>query len=34
MAKASKRGLFHKKTLARKISRLAKQVNASAKKAK
>jgi ribosomal protein S20 len=34
MAKASKRGLFHKKTLARKISRLAKQANAAAKKAK
>jgi len=33
MAKAAKRGLFHKKTLARKISRLASQANA-AKKAK
>jgi small subunit ribosomal protein S20 len=34
MAKAAKRGLFHKKTLARKISRLASQANAAAKKAK
>ena len=33
MAKAAKRGLFHKKTLARKISRLASQASA-AKKAK
>jgi ribosomal protein S20 len=34
MAKAAKRGLFHKKTLARKISRLASQANAAGKKAK
>jgi small subunit ribosomal protein S20 len=31
MSKASKKGLFHKKTLARKISRLAKQANKAAK---
>jgi small subunit ribosomal protein S20 len=31
MAKAAKRGLFHRKTLARKISRLTKQANAGAK---
>lgn len=34
MAKASKRGLFHKKTVARKISRLASSVNAASKKTK
>lgn len=34
MAKASKRGLFHKKTLARKISRLASSVSATGKKSK
>ena len=34
MAKAAKRGLFHKKTLARKISRLASQASAPPKKAK
>ena len=31
MSKASKKGLFHKKTLARKISRLAAQANKAAK---
>jgi len=34
MSKAAKRGLFHKKTLARKVSRLAASVNAAGKKAK
>jgi len=34
MAKAAKRGLFHKKTLARKISRLASQASSASKKAK
>ena len=34
MAKAAKRGLFHKKTLARKISRLASSVTATSKKSK
>jgi ribosomal protein S20 len=32
MAKAAKKGIFHKKTLARKISRLSKQVAKSAAK--
>ncbi len=32
MAKATKKGIFHKKTLARKISRLSKQVAKSAAK--
>lgn len=31
MAKAVKKGRFHKKTLARKVSRLAKQANKAAK---
>ena len=34
MAKASKRGLFHKKTLARKVSRLASSVSSASKKSK
>jgi small subunit ribosomal protein S20 len=34
MAKAAKRGLFHKKTVARKISRLAASANAASKKTK
>jgi small subunit ribosomal protein S20 len=34
MSKATKRGLFHKKTLARKISRLASSISAASKKTK
>lgn len=34
MSKATKRGLFHKKTLARKIGRLASSVGSTGKKAK
>lgn len=34
MSRATKRGIFHKKTLARKISRLSSSVSASSKKTK